>query len=909
MRSYAAVLRVVVAFTLIGCGGSDGGDEGDGSAGAGLAQSGGTAVGTGGAGVAGISARAGGMNGGSTALGGAANGGALARGGGGSSSGGTVFGGSPNAGSTSLGGGVNGGAATIGGNLNGGAPALGGGLNGGAPELGGSSSGGEQGLGGGTDGGAVERGGATTGGAELGGSAQGGSSGSEEYPVPSSLPDEDGSELWLRYPIVPIPGRLGEYQAAFTYVVQADESPTLQAAQSELVKGLSGLTGVEVAINPQLQGAGGVVLGTASSTVIASLPIASRLATLGPEEYLVEATQAGDQSVIAVAANTELGVLYGSFALLRHLQCHRPVAGLALSSAPRIQHRILNHWDNLDRTVERGYAGQSLWNWGALPNGLSQSDRERYVNYARANASIGINGTVLTNVNANAQVLTAQYLDKVKALADLFRPYGISVYLTARFSAPIEIGGQSTADPTNSAVKQWWVDKADEIYELIPDFGGFLVKANSEGQPGPGDYGRSHADGANMLADAVRPHGGIVLWRAFVYSQDSPVDRIRQAYEEFHPLDGQFAENVLVQSKNGPLDFQPREPFSPLFGAMTETPLALELQITKEYLGEDTHLAYLGTLYEEVLKADTGADAPGGMVPTVARVIDGTLHGYATTAISGVANIGTDTNWTGSHFNQANWYVYGRMAWDPDLTAAAVADEWIRQTLSNDPAVVSPVTQMMMDSREALVNYMTPLGLAHIMGSDHHYGPAPWVSNLSRPEWNPVYYHKADTAGLGFDRTASGSNAVEQYFSSVRDTLSNRSTIPEELVLFFHHVGWQETMSSGRSLWEELVYRYSLGVDQVAGLRESWATIEGRVDAQRFEEVTSFLQLQHWESRWWRDACLQYFRTFSNLAIPDGYAQPAHDLSYYQGLNCPSNVTKPRCDAINSGEPSPAILE
>jgi alpha-glucuronidase len=574
---------------------------------------------------------------------------------------------------------------------------------------------------------------------------------------------------------------------------------------------------------------------------------------------------------------------------------------LSLSGSPKIGRRILNHWDNLDRTVERGYAGSSLWDWNALPGSLSP----RYEVYARANASIGINGTVLTNVNADAQVLTAEYLDKVEALADVFRPYGLTVYLTARFSAPIEIGGLSTADPLNAGVQQWWNDKAAEIYQRIPDFGGFLVKANSEGQPGPGDYGRSHADGANVLADAVGPYGGIVVWRAFVYSEESPVDRIRQAYEEFEPLDGQFRANVLIQAKNGPLDFQPREPFHPLFGGMPQTPLVLELQVTKEYLGQDTHLVYLGPMYEEALQADTFA---GGAGSTVARVIDGTLHGHTTTAIAGVANVGSDANWCGSHFNQANWYVFGRMAWDPDSSAQAVAEEWVRQTLSNDPLVVAPVTQMMMASHQAVVDYMTPLGLVHIMATDHHYGPAPWVDDQSRPEWNPTYYHRADAQGIGFDRTASGSNAVEQYFAPVRDEFASRDSVPDAFLLFFHRVGWQETMSSGRSLWEELVHRYSHGVDQVGVLRNSWATVENRIDAQRFGEIGGYLQIQHWEARWWRDACLQYFRQFANLDIPAGYAAPNNSLSFYEALTCPPDETKPRCDQINTGDPSPAVL-
>lgn len=724
----------------------------------------------------------------------------------------------------------------------------------------------------------------------------------EEYPDPTSPPpDEDGYQLWLRYPQVVLPQLLGEYRAAFTHVVQSNSSPTQEAAAHELLLGLSGLTGAEVTAQAEPSD-GAVVLGTPeSSTLIAGSALAERLPDVGSEGYLVERVDLDGKHVTLVAGNTDIGVLYGSFALLRHLQMHRSSAELALSGTPKVEHRLLNHWDNLDRSVERGYAGRSLWDWNALPGSVA----ERYRDYARANASLGINGTALTNVNANAQVLTPQYLNKVKALADVFRPYGIQVFLTARFSAPIEIGGLNTADPTNAQVQNWWASKASEIYELIPDFGGFLVKANSEGQPGPQDYNRNHAEGANMLADAVKPHGGIVMWRAFVYAEGSPVDRIREAYDEFKPLDGQFRDNVLVQVKNGPLDFQPREPFAPLFGGMPQTPLVLELQITKEYLGMDTHLAYLGPMYEEVLQADTFANGEGS---TVARVIDGSVHNYPTSAIAGVANIGTDTTWSGSHFNQANWYVYGRMAWNPDISASAVADEWIRQTLSNHPDVVGPVLEMMMKSHEAVVNYMTPLGLVHIMGTDHHYGPAPWVDNLGRDEWNPAYYHRADAQGIGFDRTASGSNAVEQYFTPVREVFASREQVPEELLLFFHRVGWQETLSSGRTLWQELVHRYSLGVDMVSEMRTAWGTVQAHIDAQRFSEIAEYLQIQHYEARWWRDACLQYFRQFANLEIPSGYAEPAQPLNFYQGLSCPADPTRPRCDPIYTGDPSPAIL-
>jgi alpha-glucuronidase len=738
-----------------------------------------------------------------------------------------------------------------------------------------------------------------------GGNSSSGGDTNGPYPKPDPVPaDETGASLWLRYPKVPIQARLDEYQAGIKQVVKVGTGASLDAAEAELTQGLSGLFGASIASGPAAD-AGSVLVGTIADEPIKSLPLASRVTPLGAEGYLVEPAEVDGKAVIVVAANSQVGALYGSFALLRHLQSHRPLSGLALSGSPRIQHRVLNHWDNLDGSVERGYAGRSIWNWGALPGTVSP----RYKDYARANASIGVNGAVLTNVNANAQVLNASNLAKVKVIADTLRPYGIRVYLTARFSAPSEIGGLSTADPKNASVKQWWVTKVNEIYTQIPDFGGFVVKANSEGQPGPQDYNATHADGANALAEALAPHDGIVMWRAFVYSSASPSDRIKQAYEEFKPLDGQFEPNAMVQVKNGPLDFQPREPFSPLFGAMPQTPLVLELQITKEYLGEDTHLAYLGPLFEEVLHADTHAKGDGS---TVAKVIDGSLDDHEITAIAGVSNVGDDANWTGSHMNQANWYVFGRMAWDPDLSAEAVADEWVRQTFSNDPLVVGPVVQMMMSSREAVVNYMTPLGLAHIMGDDDHFGPEPWSNSFAdHPEWNPVYYHKADTQGIGFNRTASGSNAVAQYSAPWNATFGDRATVPNEYLLFFHHAAWGDVLDSGRTVWEELVYRYSRGVDDVALMREAWSPIEGYIDAKRFKDVSDFLQIQHYEARWWRDACLSYFGTFSNQPIPSGYAPTANNLSFYQGLDsaCPSNAAKPRCSQVYTGSPSPAILE
>jgi alpha-glucuronidase len=707
---------------------------------------------------------------------------------------------------------------------------------------------------------------------------------------PRATVPEDGYDLWLRYRRVADGARLAEYRAALANIVVEGGTPTLRAAGSELIAGLSGLLGRTIREGDR-PGSASVIVGTPeSSSLIARLPLAADVRRLPRDGYVVRATQVSGAPTIIVAGNTELGALYGVFALLRRLQTNGSLRNISMASAPRVELRLLDHWDNLNRTVERGYAGQSLWEWTRLPDSISP----RYRDYARANASIGINGAVLTNVNADAKVLTAPYLQKVAAIAGVLRPYGIRVYLTARFSAPIEIGGLETADPLDSTVRAWWRAKSDEIYAAIPDFGGFVVKANSEGQPGPQDYHRTHADGANMLAEAVTPHGGVVMWRAFVYSNDVPVDRVKQAYDEFTPLDGRFRDNVLVQVKNGPLDFQPREPFHPLFGAMPKTALALELQITKEYLGEDTHLVYLGSLFQEVLRSDTWARGKGS---TVARVIDGSLDHHAHTAIAGVANIGSDRNWCGSHFNQANWYAFGRLAWDPELSAADVADEWIRMTFSNDARVVGPVKQMMLASREAVVDYMTPLGLAHIMGTNHHYGPAPWV-NRGRADWTPVYYHRADTIGLGFDRTATGSNAVSQYFPPVRDLYGSRATVPDALLLWFHHVRWTDRMRSGLTLWEELVRHYYAGGDSVRSMRRTWDSLRGRVDDARFADVDSFLVIHEHEARWWRDAALQYFQTYSRLPIPSRYERPAHPLSFYEALRCPADPRKPRCPPV-----------
>lgn len=690
---------------------------------------------------------------------------------------------------------------------------------------------------------------------------------------------ENGYSLWLRYNTVQNPQLLSQYRGSIKGVWAGGITPTLSVAKEELLQGLSGLLAQK--IGEKKSGPGLLYIGTpATSTSIAALARQKNLTAAGEDAFLIERTNGKDGTKIIIAGNTDKGVLYGVFHFLRLLQTEQNIQNLSILSAPKIQHRILNHWDNLNRTVERGYAGFSIWDWHRLPNYIDQ----RYIDYARANASIGINGTVLTNVNANAMVLTQPYLEKVAALARVFRPYGIKVYLTARFSAPIEIGGLKTADPLDTAVQGWWKRKTAEIYKLIPDFGGFLVKANSEGQPGPQNYGRNHADGANMLADAVTPFGGIVMWRAFVYSNETPEDRFKQAYNEFQPLDGKFRKNVLVQVKNGPIDFQPREPFHPLLGAMPQTPLAMEFQLTQEYLGFATHLVFLPSMFKEVLDADTYGKGKGS---TVAEVVDGSLEGHALSAMAGVANIGNDINWTGHPFGQANWYAYGRLAWDHTLGESQLADEWIRQTFNNQSSLVEGVKRIMLSSHEALVNYMTPLGLHHIMGYGHHYGPAPWWDKAPRADWNPTYFHKADKEGIGFDRTVNGSNALAQYSPEVSKQYENIATCPEEYLLWFHHVRWDHKMKSGKTLWEELCAHYYRGVDSVRAMQKSWAAMKPFLDRQRFEQVRMLLDIQEKEAVWWRNACLLYFQTFSGMPIPAQYEQPDKSLEYYQSLRFP----------------------
>lgn len=581
--------------------------------------------------------------------------------------------------------------------------------------------------------------------------------------------------------------------------------------------------------------------------------------------------QQGDniQYEATITASNPIGLLYGAYELIRlqNTDAYNTGSGnqqnfskaIDETEKPQVGLRILNHWDNLDGSIERGYAGKSIFKWEEIKLGkngkggsISKSLHDRLITYARANASLGINGSVLNNVNASPKMMTAEYINKVKAIANILRPYGIRVYLSINFASPMALGYTKTADPLDKKVQQWWQKKAKEIYATIPDFGGFLVKANSEGQPGPGDYHRTHADGANMLADAVKPYGGIIMWRSFVYGANHKgEDRVKQAVSEFKGMDGKFRDNVILQSKNGPLDFQPREPYAPIFDNIKQTPQIAELQITQEYLGQSKHLTYLAPMWKEFF----GFVNPDRLV-----------------GISGVANIGDDANWCGHPFSQANWYAFGRLAWNPSLTAEEIAHEWLVQTYENqDERFTKPVEMMMMTSREACVNYMMPLGLHHIFKFDHHYGPEPDGFIASYPlEWCPVYYHKADAQGIGFDRSSKGTDAVGQYPEPYRSLYDNIETCPEEYLLWFHHVPWTYKMKSGSTLWQELCMKYNMGVAMVEVYRDFWHTSAKQYmkgHEQEWQHTDSLLNVQLENAKEWRNTCLKYFQTFSKMKI------------------------------------------
>lgn len=703
---------------------------------------------------------------------------------------------------------------------------------------------------------------------------------------PFALFAEDGYKAWLRYEKVSNEQLLESYRDQIKSVFINGDSPTLQAIHRELEKGLGGLLASEVHFNSEIHD-GSLLVGTHDelSSFFGS-ELEPLLQNINPEGYVIKSLQIDGEGVTVITGNTEIGVLYGTYSFLRMLQTHESISDLEIADSPKIENRILNHWDNLNRLVERGYAGLSLWDWGTLPD----YQDPRYTDYARLNASMGINGTVLNNVNADPRILQDDFIEKITVLADIFRPYGIQVYISVNFQSPMEVGNLETADPLDPEVREWWAEKATEIYEQIPDFGGFLVKADSEGEPGPFKYNRTHAEGANMLAEAVGPHGGLLIWRAFVYSPEQ-YDRFREAYDEFVPQDGDFNDNVLLQVKNGPIDFQPREPFSPVFGALPNTNTMLELQITQEYFGFNTHLAYQGPLFTEALKLDTYAEGEGS---TVAKVISGEVFDYEHTGIAGVVNLGTDRNWTGHPFVQSSWYAFGRLAWDHTLSSEEIAEEWLQMTFTNNPDFVEPVKEIMQVSREAGVNYRSPLGLTHLYAQGHHYGPAPWTSDLPRPDWTAVYYHKADENGIGFDRTESGSNAIEQYNEPLATQFSDPETTPEDYLLWFHNVPWDYEMDSGRTLWNELVHKYYKGVETVRWMQEEWNSIEGMIDQERFEKVKALLSIQEKDAVIWRNSCVLYFQSLSDRPIPDEYEKPEHDLEYYKELEKSRYIPAPR---------------
>ena len=645
----------------------------------------------------------------------------------------------------------------------------------------------------------------------------------------------DGSQLWL--------GK--QYANSCQVISQLPDDATAKIAKQELENNWRGKN-VELKIDKSLN------LGE------------------GYNIYAHPALQGDNiQYEATITASNPIGLLYGAYELIRlqNTDAYNTGSGnqqnfskaIDETEKPQVGLRILNHWDNLDGSIERGYAGKSIFKWEEIKLGkngkggsISKSLHDRLITYARANASLGINGSVLNNVNASPKMMTAEYINKVKIIANILRPYGIRVYLSINFASPMALGYTKTADPLDKKVQQWWKKKAKEIYATIPDFGGFLVKANSEGQPGPGDYHRTHADGANMLADAVKPYGGIIMWRSFVYGANHKgEDRVKQAVSEFKSMDGKFRDNVILQSKNGPLDFQPREPYAPIFDNIKQTPQIAELQITQEYLGQSKHLTYLAPMWKEFF----GFVNPDRLV-----------------GISGVANIGDDANWCGHPFSQANWYAFGRLAWNPSLTAEEIAHEWLVQTYENqDEKFTKPVEMMMMTSREACVNYMMPLGLHHIFKFDHHYGPEPDGFIASYPlEWCPVYYHKADAQGVGFDRSSKGTDAVGQYPEPYRSLYDNIETCPEEYLLWFHHVPWTYKMKSGSTLWQELCMKYNMGVAMVEVYRDFWHTSAKQYmkgHEQEWQHTDSLLNVQLENAKEWRNTCLKYFQTFSKMKI------------------------------------------
>jgi alpha-glucuronidase len=679
---------------------------------------------------------------------------------------------------------------------------------------------------------------------------------------PSAPTDEDGYKAWLRYALIDQPDLLERYRTLVKTVYVPGQSATARAVEEELTTGLSAMLGCTVKAS-ETPGPGSIVVinsqdGTSSLLLT---PALSSLPLPGRDGYLLRSARVSGQPVILIVAGSDVGTMYGAFHLLRLIQTGQSLHAhdLDIQNEPKNPLRILAHGDDLDGSIERGYAGHSLWNWQDLPGKVNP----RLKDYARLNASIGINGVVLNRVNASPTILNANNLVRMASLADVFRPYGLRLYVTANFASPKTLGGLPTADPLDPAVSKWWHNKVAEIDKLIPDFGGFLIKADSEDLPGPHDYGRTHAQGANALAAALAPYGGIIMWRAFVYTVGNQnEDRVKRAYIEFKPLDGQFADNVLLQVKNGPLDFQPREPFHPLFGAMRKTRLLAELEITQEYLGQSTHLVYLGSEWSEFFKSNTYVGGSNSKV-TVADVVEASPF-KGSGGLVATANTGSDRNWCGHHFAQANWFAYGRLAWDPQADPAYIASEWTKATWSIQPAVVATIEKIVGMSYEAYVSYTMPLGLHHMVGGDH-YAPLPEGEGDPRG-----IYHHADTDGIGYDRTRlvngkGGSDAVDEYNAPLNAIFNDSGRCPEKLLLWFHHLPWDHRMSSGRTLWQELCFKYESGVDSAREMEKLWLSLAGRIDNERHREVALKLETQAKDARKWADHCLSFFSQFSKM--------------------------------------------
>ncbi len=680
----------------------------------------------------------------------------------------------------------------------------------------------------------------------------------------ASLSAESGYNLWLRYVQVSDAGLLAQYRANATQTVVQGASATMLAADSELIGGLNGLLAQTTPNQTSVTANGAIVVGTPSnSSIIGGLGLTF---DANPEAYQIISTTSGGYSIIAVASSGDIGALYGTYGLLRLIQTGKTLTDLNIVDKPLIKKRMLDHWDDTTG-VNRGYGGNSIWNWGQLPGTISP----RYKMYARACASIGINCVNLNDVNAVVSFMKGNMIAKEAVLANVFRPYGIRLFISPPWNAPTTsgMGTLTTADPTNASVISWWTNKIDSIYMAIPDFGGFLEKADAEGTSGPLQYGRTEAQGANLFANALAPHGGVVFWRAFWYQDTMSSDRLKASYNMFHPLDGQFAPNVILQAKNGPFDFQPREPVHTLFGSMPSTNIGMECEITTEYLGQAHYLVYLGPYWKEYLEFDTYAKGAGS---TVAKVIDGSLFGDTLTGMGGVPGIGTDSNWCGNDMAQANWYAFGRLAWNHELSSDSIANEWVKMTWSWNPTVISTICAMMAGSREAVVKFQEPLGMGYLCGSDH-YSPAPGtVQNASYPSYNPTYWHKADAVGLGYDRESAspGSDFVDEYFSPNNTMYNTLSTTPDNLLCYYHHVPWNYVVpSTGRTLWNELCFRYYDGTHYV-GVEDStqWPTLIGLIDAQRYAVQKTLLDGNYSAAVNWRNTCVTYFATFSKQAIP-----------------------------------------